>query len=303
MSQRRDLIDLASLGRDGIGELIDHARCIRTSPPSTLRGRLAGREIVHLFLEPSTRTKISFKIAARRLGAEVVDFDGESSSLQKGESLFDTVRTIEAMGTDALIVRHREDGTAAGIAAVARGPIICAGEGVTAHPTQGLLDLLTLLDEFDSLAGRRIAIVGDIRHSRVARSDVEAFVASGAEVVCVAPRELHPEVLSEGTRFEEELEPLLPSLDAVILLRVQKERFAPDRPIDLERFVERYQFTAERLAATPPHCVVLHPGPLNRGVELTDAVADGPRSRVLKQVENGVAVRMAVLEWCLGETW
>jgi aspartate carbamoyltransferase catalytic subunit len=298
---RRHLIDLATIGRDGVVELIERARRLRSLAFADRCGRLVGREVVHLFLEPSTRTRVSFEIAARRLGATVIALDAELSSLLKGESLEDTVRTVEAMGTDALVVRHERAGTAAALAGIARGSVINAGDGNGAHPTQGLLDLLTLLDEFGTLAGRRIAIVGDVRHSRVARSDVEAFSACGAEVILVSPPALRLDPPPVGARTAARLEPLLPSLDAVVLLRIQRERFGPGFDLDHEEYVRDYRFTEDRLAATPEHCVVLHPGPVNRGVEVTDAVADGPRSRILRQVENGVAVRMAVLEWLLAE--
>lgn len=300
MGTKRDLIELASLGREGLAEIIERARLRRSELPAARLERLAGREVVLLFLEPSTRTKVSFEIAARRLGARVIEFDEQGSSLKKGETLLDTVRTIEAMGTDALVVRHGRDGILAEIAASARGSVISAGEGRSSHPTQGLLDLLTLLDEFGEIAGRRIAIVGDVAHSRVARSDVEAFAAFGAEVVLVAPPALRPDPLPSGARAEEELDPLLPTLDAIVALRIQKERLPAGLALDPERFIGRYRLDEVRLARTPAHCVVLHPGPMNRGIEVTDAVADGPRSRILRQVENGVCVRMAVLEWCLG---
>jgi len=296
----RHLIDLASLGREGMMELVDRARLRRSEHSGSRIDRLSGREVVQLFLEPSTRTKVSFEIAARRLGATVIDFDEEGSSLRKGETLLDTIHTIEAMGIDALVLRHAQDGILRRVSAVARSAVINAGEGRTAHPTQGLLDLLTLLDEFGEIRGRRVAIVGDVAHSRVARSDVEAFAAFGAEVFLVSPAELRPEPLPEGAACADELEPLLPTLDAIVVLRIQRERLPAGLALDPQEFIRRFRLDEDRLARTPSHCIVLHPGPMNRGIEVTDPVADGPRSRILRQVENGVAVRMAALEWCLG---
>lgn len=300
MGHPRHLIDLASLGREGMMELVDRARLRRSEHSGSRIDRLSGREVVQLFLEPSTRTKVSFEIAARRLGATVIDFDEEGSSLRKGETLLDTIHTIEAMGIDALVLRHAQDGILRRVSAVARSAVINAGEGRTAHPTQGLLDLLTLLDEFGEIRGRRVAIVGDVAHSRVARSDVEAFAAFGAEVFLVSPAELRPEPLPEGAACADELEPLLPTLDAIVVLRIQRERLPAGLALDPQEFIRRFRLDEDRLARTPSHCIVLHPGPMNRGIEVTDPVADGPRSRILRQVENGVAVRMAALEWCLG---
>lgn len=281
-------------------EWVSRARVLRDMPRSEREKICAGREVVHLFLEPSTRTRVSFEIAAHRLGARVIDFDTEASSLQKGESLYDTVRTIEAMGTDALVIRHGENHAPNELAKRTRGAVINAGDGTRAHPTQGLLDLLTLLDEFGDLAGRKIAIVGDVKHSRVAGSDLVAFTSAGAEVVLVAPPELRREDVPPGVTFEEELDPLLPTLDAIVMLRIQRERLDAELALDTEAFVARYQLSEARLAMIPAHGIVMHPGPMNRGVEIVDAVADGPRSRILDQVGRGVAVRMAVLEWSLG---
>ena len=294
------LIELESLGDEGIARIVRRAREIRDLPREEAAALCAGREVVHLFLEPSTRTRVSFEIAAGRVGARVIDFDTDASSLSKGETLADTLRTIEAMGTDAFVVRHREDGVPRTMASIARGAVINAGAGTTAHPTQGLLDRLTLVDEFGDLTGRSIAIVGDVRHSRVAGSDIVAFASAGMRVHLVAPPELQREDVSTPVERTDDLDALLPELDAVVMLRIQRERLAVDLSLDTDAFIARYQLTAERLARLPEPGVVLHPGPMNRGVEITDEVADGPRSRILDQVGHGVEVRMAVLEHCLG---
>ena len=296
----RHLTELEAFSRDQLSEWIERARALRDLPRTEREKICAGREVVHLFLEPSTRTRVSFEIAARRLGAQVIDFDTEASSLKKGETLFDTVATIEAMGTDALVVRHGENHAPTELAQRTRGAVINAGDGTRAHPSQGLLDLLTLLDEFGDLDGRKIAIVGDVKHSRVAGSDVVAFSRLGAEVVLVSPPELTRESIPDGVSRSEELDPLLETLDAIVMLRIQRERLSANLDLDTDDFVQRYQLTEERLARIPAHGVVLHPGPMNRGVEITDTVADGARSRILDQVGHGVSARMAILEWSLG---
>ncbi len=296
----RHLLDLATCSAQQVFAWIDRARDLRTMPRAERSQLLVGREIVHLFLEPSTRTRVSFEIAARRLGATVIDFDARESSLQKGETLRDTIDTIEAMGTDALVIRMSRAGAAEETANFSRGAVINAGDGTRAHPTQGLLDLFTLLDEFGSLEGRQVAIVGDVRHSRVARSDVAAFTLAGATVHLVGPKELQPLESPSGVEQHDHFEDLLPDLDAVVLLRVQKERLTAELDFDVESFIRDYRFDETALAKMPKHSVVLHPGPMNRGVEVTDAVADGSQSRILQQVKNGVAIRMSVLEWCLG---
>jgi aspartate carbamoyltransferase catalytic subunit len=295
----KDLIDLASLGAAGIERILERARELRQLPRAERERLCAGRELVHLFLEPSTRTRISFELAARRVGARVIDFDGDASSLRKGESLSDTIRTIEAMEVDGFVLRHGEDDMPRQVAEVAAGAVINAGAGTTAHPTQGLLDRLTLEEELGDLAGRRIAIVGDVRHSRVAASDVVALSLAGAQVHLVAPPELQRESVPDGVERGAELDPLLPERDAIVMLRIQRERIREEVSLDLDGFVERYQLHAERLGRMPDGAVVLHPGPMNRGIEISDAVADGPRSRILDQVRHGVEVRAAVLEHCL----
>ena len=294
--ERGDLCDLQGLDRDAMFRLLDRAVELRELDRAESSTIAPGREVVQLFLEASTRTKISFEIAAKRLGATVIDFEADASSLSKGETLLDTVKTIEAMGTDVLVVRNRDEGTAERLATQCRGAVINGGDGTRAHPTQGLLDLLTLRDEFSDLSGRQIGIVGDLRHSRVAGSDIEAFRTAGAKVVLISPDSLRRDGIPDDVGETEDFDDALSSLDAVVMLRVQRERISVDLAIDTDEYVERYQLNCARLARLPAHSIVLHPGPMNREVEIESSVADGPRSRILDQVANGVAVRMAVLE-------
>lgn len=262
---------------------------------------LRGKTVATMFFESSTRTRLSFEKAAKALSADTMSFSPGTSSLSKGESLKDTVQTIRAMGADLLVVRHKATGAPWRIASWVDVPIVNGGDGAHQHPTQALLDSLTLLQRFGTLDGVRIGIVGDVRHSRVARSDVFAFATLGAEVTLVAPPTLLP-VDTDGwpVRTAHDLDDVLPGLDAVYLLRVQAERGGASVFPSLPEYVRRFGMTRERFAALKPDAVVLHPGPMNRGVEIADSVADDPRSLVLDQVANGVAVRMAVLFRLLG---
>jgi aspartate carbamoyltransferase catalytic subunit len=262
---------------------------------------LRGRTVAMLFFEPSTRTKLSFDRAARALSADTMSFSPSGSSVSKGESLKDTTLTLLAMGPDALVVRHGAIGAPWRIADWAGIPVVNAGDGAHQHPTQGLLDALTLRQRFGSLDGLRIALVGDIRHSRVARSDIAAFTTLGAHVTLVGPRTLLPPDL-DGWPVEttDDLDAALGDLDAVYLLRIQAERGGGDVFPSVTEYVGRYGLTDDRARRLPEHAVVLHPGPMNRGIEISPSVADGPRSLVATQVRNGVAVRMAVLFHLLG---
>ncbi|WP_420614020.1 aspartate carbamoyltransferase catalytic subunit [Candidatus Spongiisocius sp.] len=262
---------------------------------------LQGKLVANLFFESSTRTRLSFERAARALSADVMSFSASGSSLSKGESLKDTALTIEAMGVDLMVVRHRATGAPWRIAGWTGCQVINAGDGAHQHPTQAMLDALTLRRRFGDLDGLRVAIVGDIRHSRVARSNVFALTALGARVVLVAPRTLQP-VDWEGWPVEttDDLDGVLDQVDAVYLLRIQIERGGASVFPSLPEYVSRYGMTRDRFARLPADAVVLHPGPMNRGVEIDDMVAGHPRSLILDQVTNGVAVRMAVLFRLLG---
>ena len=262
---------------------------------------LQGKLVANLFFESSTRTRLSFERAARALSADVMSFSASGSSLSKGESLKDTALTIEAMGADLMVVRHRATGAPWRIAGWTGCQVINAGDGAHQHPTQAMLDALTLRRRFGDLDGLRVAIVGDIRHSRVARSNVFALTTLGARVTLVAPRTLQP-VNCEGWPVEttDDFDAVVGSVDAAYLLRIQTERGGASVFPSLPEYVSRYGMTRERFARLPDDAVVLHPGPMNRGVEIADAVAGHPRALILDQVTNGVAVRMAILFRLLG---
>jgi aspartate carbamoyltransferase catalytic subunit len=303
----RHLLTLATLPRARIVALLDRADELRAASGGGTRplDLLAGRTVINLFFEPSTRTRTSFDLAAQRLGARVINFDIASSSTVKGETLLDTVHTLEAMHTDAFVVRHKESGTPGFIAQHlrSRAAVLNAGDGNHAHPTQGLLDALTLRRHRPDFSTLRVVICGDIRHSRVARSDIHVLRALGVrELRLCAPAELLP---ADGEfpgcgifhNFDEAIE----GADVAIMLRLQKERMEHAAiPSEAEYFA-RYGLSAERLRRARPECLVMHPGPLNRGVEIASDVADSARSLILEQVANGVFVRMAVLAELLAQ--
>ena len=295
----RHLLTLHGLGRDRIEALLDEAVRLRGAmqtdmPPQPLRGRT----IINLFFEPSTRTRLSFELAARRLGGEVLNFDLASSSSCKGESLHDTLATLEAMQADAVIVRHKENGTPTELARVSRrAAILNAGDGNHAHPTQGLLDALTIRDRHPDLSCLNVTICGDIRHSRVARSDIHVLRALGVrQLRLCAPRALLPTADSvPGCELGEDFDAAIEGSDVIIMLRLQRERMQ-DAPLAREAdYFSDYGLDSARLRRAAPDALVMHPGPLNRGVEISDAVADGPQSVILDQVANGIPVRMATL--------
>jgi aspartate carbamoyltransferase catalytic subunit len=263
---------------------------------------LRGKVVVSLFYEDSTRTRISFETAAKRLSCDVMSFSVGSSSVQKGESLRDTVQTIEAMGIDALVLRHSSAGAPALVATWVDASVLNAGDGCHEHPTQALLDALTLRRHVGpALDGLRLAIVGDILHSRVARSDVLAFAALGAEVTLVAPPTLLPPTLDGWpVRVSHDLDAVLDDVDVVQLLRIQHERRNASLFPSLREYTARWGLTVERAARLRKDVLVMHPGPMNRGVEISAEVAEGPASVITEQVTNGVAVRMACLFSLLG---
>jgi aspartate carbamoyltransferase catalytic subunit len=261
---------------------------------------LRGRTIVSLFYEDSTRTRLSFETAAKRLGADTMTFSVATSSVKKGESLLDTVQTIEAMGIDAIVVRHSASGAPHRVASWTTASVVNAGDGRHEHPTQALLDAFTLRrHRGPSLDGCRVAIVGDIANSRVARSNVVALHALGCDVTLVGPPTLLPPRLDGWpVTVSYDLDDVLPDVDVVYLLRIQLERIGDVRFPTLREYASRWGLTAERAARMKPDTLVMHPGPMNRGVEIAAGVADSARSLVTEQVANGVAVRMAVL-WSL----
>lgn len=292
-ASRADLEELLDLA-DEFAEVLD--RDIPKVP--ALRGLTVGT----LFFEPSTRTRLSFERAAKALSADVMSFSPGSSSLSKGESLKDTVLTLRSMGCDLMVVRHTATGAPWRVAQWVDCPVVNGGDGAHQHPTQALLDSLTVRRRFGKLDDLRIAIVGDIRHSRVARSDLFAFSSLGARVTMVAPPTLLPrDIETWPCDISHDLDEVLPTADVVYLLRIQFERGGGTVFPSLPEYVSRFGMTTERFAALPPESVIMHPGPMNRGVEIAPDVADHPRSLVLDQVRLGVAVRMAVL-FRLGQT-
>ncbi len=298
----RHLLTLDGLPRDTLVALLDRAQTFADG--NDVRSILAGKAICTLFFEPSTRTRLSFQRAAQRLGADVLNFDAATSSTTKGETARDTLKTIEAMGVHAFVVRHREDGAVAALAqAAGEGTsLVNAGDGRSAHPTQGLLDMLTLRQakghDFSAL---KVLVVGDVKHSRVARSDLHALRTLGAgEIRVCGPASLLPDDdMLEGCTVTHDFDAALDGVDAVMMLRLQRERMDEGLVASLDAYHRDYGLTEGRLRRACADAVVLHPGPMNRGVEIDDAVADGAQSLILKQVSNGVAARMAVLEMLL----
>lgn len=296
----RHLLTLQDHGREDILALLDRAAALRADfRAGTLPPLLAGRTVVNLFFEPSTRTRTSFELAARRLGALVVNFDIASSSTSKGETLEDTLATLEAMQADAFVVRHKENGTPARLAAHARrAAVLNAGDGNHAHPTQGLLDLLTIRDRKGRVDGLTVTICGDVRHSRVARSDVHGLAALGAgEIRLCGPAALLPAAGEfPHCRVLEDFDAAIEGADVIVMLRLQKERMETLAGLDEKAYFAGYGLDAARLARARGDALVMHPGPMNRGVEIASEVADGAQSAVLEQVANGVFVRMAALD-------
>ncbi len=303
----RHLLTLDGLPGPVIAGLLDRASALREHAwgGTGLRQRLAGRTACTLFFETSTRTRSSFQLAATRLGMDVLPFDVSTSSTRKGESTLDTMRTIEAMGVDLFIVRHASEGAVAELAAGARPGtrFINAGDGRAAHPTQGLLDMLTLREAKGAdFSGLRVLIAGDLKHSRVARSDLHGLRALGCgEIRVCGPANLLPgaDVL-QGCRVFHDMDAAVEGVDALMMLRVQRERMDEGLVPSLEAYYRDFGLTPARLARARADAVVMHPGPMNRGVEIDGGVADGPQSQVLRQVANGLPVRMAVIEALLG---
>ncbi len=292
--------DLSAEELDDLVSLIDTFEEVseRTIPKVPA---LRGRTVAMLFYENSTRTRLSFETAAKRLSADTMNFSVSTSSVNKGESLRDTVHTIDALGADAIVVRHRSAGVPRQITRWTDASVINAGDGWHAHPTQALLDVFTMRKALGSLAGRRVGIVGDIKHSRVARSNVAALAKLGAEVVLIAPATLLPPgVGSWPVKVTHDIDSSLESLDVVYLLRMQNERQAANVVPTLREYRHDFGLTDERAARLDPSTLVMHPGPMNRGVEIDDAPAQRANEVITAQVSNGVAARMAVLFMMLG---
>jgi aspartate carbamoyltransferase catalytic subunit len=292
-----DLLSIDSLTDEQIAAVLDRAQhFFAANREGRSSQALKGRIVFNLFYENSTRTLMSFATAAHRLGAAVVTLPVEQSSVKKGETLEDTARTLNAMRPDALVVRHPENGAPAAVAQILDAPVINAGDGTNEHPTQALLDAATIRNHFNKIQGLTIAICGDIKHSRVARSNAKLLPRLGAEVRLAGPADLMPDGLPRLSVDE-----AIAGADVVMMLRVQRERLDQDLGDSPGEFLARYGLTQERLARAAPDAAVMHPGPMNRGVEIDPRIADDPqRSLITLQVEMGVAVRMACLEMLVG---
>jgi aspartate carbamoyltransferase catalytic subunit len=302
VTKTKHLLDLDDADRPFIEALIARARQFKAGVPNE-NIRLRGRIVLGMFFEASTRTALSFAVAAQRLGATWVDFHTQASSLIKGESLEDTMLTVRAVGAEAIVVRHAEAGFPHALARYFEGAVFNAGDGAHAHPTQGLLDAMTMLEEFGDLKGRRLVICGDVLHSRVARSSARAAWLLGAAVTLCAPPLFLPPT-SPGWGFAErssDMDAVIPEADAVMLLRIQKERAEGDDIPPYQDLARSYGLTQARAALLRPHCIIMHPGPVNRDIELDASLVRCERSRIERQVENGVYVRMAALERALGQ--
>ena len=286
--QLRTILRTAEVFRKGLQESHSGKR--------TTWDHLAGKVVVNLFFEDSTRTRTSFGLAARKLGAHVVEFSSKSSSLSKGESFIDTAKNLEALGADLLVVRHQTPGTPHLLARYLDTCVINAGDGAHEHPTQGLLDLLTIIQVKGSLEGLTVALVGDIAHSRVARSNLWGLKKLGAEVIVCGPRTLVPRQIERlGVRVAHSLDEVIADCDVLNILRIQFERQRSGLFPSIGEYARLFEVDARRLALAKPDVLILAPGPINRGVEISPEVADGPNSKILEQVVNGLAVRMAVM--------
>jgi aspartate carbamoyltransferase catalytic subunit len=304
------LLSAQDLSLEGVSHILARATALEDMNPLVRDSILAKRRVALLFYESSTRTRTSFELAAKGLGADTTLVSSLSSSIEKGESLKDTGLTLRALGAEAIILRHNSSGAAWLLEAVTGLPVLNAGDGMHEHPTQALLDLRTILAQLrpgfdavtsETLSGVTLTIVGDILHSRVARSNMLLLPRLGARVLLCGPKELLPELAAQagpGITIERDFEVALRQSQAVMMLRIQAERLS-GMQLDLEQYKAQYQLTGQRLAEQAPAALVMHPGPIIRGLELTAGVADGPQSVILEQVRNGVAIRMAVVERAL----
>jgi len=301
---RRHLLDLESLSRSEIETILDTSESLvevsqrRRRKLSTLKGKV----VANLFFEPSTRTRTSFGLAAKRLSADTIDFSPGGSSLSKGETFIDTAKNIEAMGVDVVVVRHTSPGAPLLLAKNLQCSVINAGDGAHEHPTQGLLDIFTIRRARGRLEGLTVALVGDIAHSRVARSNIHGLLKLGAHVIVCGPPTLVPQSIARlGVEISHQLDEILPRCDVINMLRIQFERQRSGLFPSIHEYARLFGLNSERMRLAKPDILLLAPGPINRGVEITPDVADGPHSAILQQVTNGLAVRMAVLTLLCGQ--
>ncbi len=295
---RKHLLGLEDLSEQEILHILRTAEGFQEVSTRSIKKvpALRGRVVVNLFFEDSTRTRMSFTLASQRLGADVLEFSAKVSSVTKGESLRDTVRNIEAMGVDIFVIRHVAAGAPEHITRCTNCSVVNAGDGQHEHPTQGLIDIFTIRERKGRIAGLNVVIVGDIAHSRVARSNLYGLTRLGAKVTFVGPTTLVPRAFEEmGAKVSYDLDAALADADVVNMLRIQRERMTSPVFPSTEEYVRLFGLTRERMRNAKPDLLVLHPGPINRGVELASDVADGPQSSILRQVSNGLAIRMATL--------
>ena len=301
--QRKDLLGLRELSAGEIEFVLKTADAFKQVGTREIKKvpALRGKTLVNLFVEPSTRTRISFELAAHRLSADIINISAATSSLTKGETLKDTARNLQALHADILVLRHSSAGAAQFLAERVSTSVINAGDGAHEHPTQALLDLYTIREKRGSIAGLHVVIIGDILFSRVARSNIFGLTKLGARVTLVGPSTLVPREFEKlGVTVSHRLDDVLPTADVVNLLRIQHERQREEYFPGLGEYVRLFGLTRARAERLKPDCLIMHPGPINRGVEIESELADGPRSVILDQVTNGLAVRMAVLFLCGG---
>jgi aspartate carbamoyltransferase catalytic subunit len=301
----KHLLSMHDLTAEDVVRILDTAASFREVGSRVIKKvpALRGRTVVNLFLENSTRTRISFELAAKRLSADVINFSASGSSVAKGESLKDTALTLQAMGADAIVIRHSSSGSPLQLTRWVEGHVLNAGDGTHEHPTQGLLDLYTMREKLGRLEGLQVAIVGDVLHSRVARSLSFGLVKMGADVTLIGPPTLiPPDAPAWGTHVSYDIDALLPKLDVCYMLRVQRERQRLEYFPSVREYARLFGLTSARADALPAHALIMHPGPMNRGVEIDSDVADLPESVIEEQVTNGIAIRMALLYLLLGGT-
>jgi len=299
----KHLLSITQLSREEIVRILDTAESFREVGTRVIKKvpALRGRTVVNLFYENSTRTRISFELAAKRLSADVINFSTSGSSVSKGESLKDTALTLQAMGADAIVIRHSSSGAPYTLSSWVDASVLNAGDGTHEHPTQALLDLFTIREHFPQLEGVRIAIVGDVRHSRVARSLTFAMATMGGDVTLVGPPTLiPPEAPAWGAQVSHDIDAVIPKLDVCYMLRVQRERQRQQFFPSVREYSRLFGLSRARVDALPEGALVMHPGPMNRGVEIASDVADLPRAVITDQVTNGIAVRMSLLYLMLG---
>jgi aspartate carbamoyltransferase catalytic subunit len=293
----KDLVSMKDISKEETESIIDTALSFKDVLRRDIKKvpALRGKTVVNLFFEPSTRTKTSFELAEKRLSTDVINFSVSSSSVVKGESLLDTVRTIEAYGIDYLVIRHASSGVPHFISRITKASVVNAGDGINEHPTQALLDAVTMKEKKGTIAGLEVAIVGDILHSRVARSNVYCLMKLGARVRLVGPPTLIPLHPPSGVKVFYDMDEGIRGADVVMMLRIQLERMGKSFFPSIKEFFKYWGLSAERLAIANKDALVMHPGPMNRGIEIASDVADCPQSVILEQVTNGIAVRMAVI--------